>query len=401
MMRDRRVRVLLLTGSGAFSIGQGLYGTLAIVYALNVVHVSTTGVGTAFSAAGVAGLIAILPAGYVADSFNIKATAVVVSGLLAVTLALLALARDFPSLVLVVCLITILEKGNSVIRQTMISHLVSSQHRVRAQAEIRTAFNAGFAIGAAATAPVLATSSPAAFRLTLAAAAALYLVTCAVSALLPHTPNPRRESLPRAFVAIKDRRFVTISLVNSVLSLHISLLEVAIPLWVVTRTSVSGSLVGVLIVINTVLTIGLQVPLSKGSETVAGGRRALVRSSVMGFVATVLFGVSGIPDGVGLEIGLLVAGVGVLTACEVIQSAGSWGVSFGLSPIEHRGRYLAVFAYGSAIQGAVGPVLVSVLFVLFGGVGWVLLGAVMLLGGLAMRWVIPAAQPPAAEPVAR
>jgi hypothetical protein len=51
----------------------------------------------------------------------------------------------------------------------------------------------------------------------------------------------------------------------------------------------------------------------------------------------------------------LVLGVLLLTAGELRQSAASWQLSFALAPESERGRYLAVFSLGKAVDRLSGP----------------------------------------------
>jgi sugar phosphate permease len=388
-MSPTRIRALLLMGSGSFSVGQGLYLTVSVVYFHSVVRVGTDQLGAILSAAGVLAMIAVLPAGYLADSASTKLVSIGVSCTLALALVAVEAANSYPGLFVAVCLVGVLEKGNSVVRQTMISHLVPPEDRVRVQAWVRTAFNVGFAVGAALASPVLAMNSRPGYRYLLLAAAACYAGTAVFTALLPDPPRSRRESLARAFVAVRDRRFVAVALLSGILGIHVSLLDVALPLWLIERTDAQRSLLGPLIVLNTELTVALQIRLSRSSNTVTGSCRTLQRSAGFCLLACGLFVVSDRTHG-AVTTAVLFAAIAMLTLFEIMQSAAAWGLSFALSPVESRGRYLAVFSYGASAQSVVGPLLVTVVILRFGWAGWAAVAAVVLLAVGLMRMLAPA-----------
>lgn len=387
-MTTAGVRRLVLAGSGLFSIGHGMYLTVSVVYFLTVVHIAPGQVGTALSAAGVLAMIAVLPAGYLADSYSTKLISMCVSAALALALVAVEQARGYPSLLVAVCLLGLLDKGNSVVRQTMISHLVPQQERVQLQAWMRTAFNVGFSAGAAIASPVLAMNSATGYRMLLLAAAGCYAGTAITTALLPNPPRTRREGLLRAFVALGDRKFVAVALINGVLGIHITLLDVALPLWLIERTDAPRTLLGPLMVLNTVLTVALQVRLSRSSNTVSGACSALTRSSGFCLLSCALFALSAHTRG-AWTYAMLIGAIVMLSIFEIIQSAAAWGLSFALSPLASRGRYLAVFAYGASIQSAIGPALVTAAILRMGWSGWAAIAGVVVLAVAAMWALAP------------
>jgi hypothetical protein len=162
------------------------------------------------------------------------------------------------------------------------------------------------------------------------------------------------------------------------------MLKVGIPLWLVRRTSVTPSVMGVLFTLNTAIVVALQVRASRGTSRVAGAARAYVRGGVSILAACVLFALAaGVPTAVAVV--LLVAAVCALTLAELFGSAAEWGVSIGLSTEELRGRYLGVFSTGSSLQQAAGPAIVTLALVHLGRGGWIVMGTVLLVVALALN----------------
>lgn len=386
-MTTSSIKRNMFAASCAFSLGQGLYMTIAVVYAIKAVHVRAEGVGFIFSFAGLLALGITLPSGYISDRFNTKRLSIVMSVLMTIALLAVAAARGYVVLLIFVGLSGALVQANSVIRKSMISHLVTAQERVTVQAWVRSAYNAGFAVGAAISGAVLAVNSAAALRWLIVGAAGCYLMMGVATYRLP-SPSQPTAGQRNPFVALSDRRYIYVTLVNAILSLHITVLDVAIPLWIIQETDAPTVMVGVLLVINTVQTVILQVRLSRSSDNISGAIAAMVRSSGLFVAACLLFMVSRFTTGYGTD-GLLIGAVLVLTLCELLQSAGSWGLSFGLAPAEARGRYLAVFGYGTALQSAIGPTAVTFALTRLGAWGWLLLAALLVAGGMLIQVVRP------------
>jgi hypothetical protein len=154
---------------------------------------------------------------------------------------------------------------------------------------------------------------------------------------------------------------------------------VALPLWIAHRTDAPAWLVGALMVLNTVLVVLGQVRASRGSETVPGAAAAIRRSGWLLLVACLVFAVSG-------HVVALVVGVIVLTVAEMLHSAGSWGVSFGLAPEDKQGQYLGAFTMGTRIYDTVGPGLVTAMTLGAGPPGWVALGVLYLVLALSLSY---------------
>ena len=58
---------------------------------------------------------------------------------------------------------------------------------------------------------------------------------------------------------LRDRRYTGLALLNVAVALHDSMLRVAMPLWIITRTSVPPAITGPLFALNTFLVAFLQV----------------------------------------------------------------------------------------------------------------------------------------------
>jgi hypothetical protein len=98
--------------------------------------------------------------------------------------------------------------------------------------------------------------------------------------------------------------------------------------------------------------------------------------------------------GEGAAIALLVIGLILHTATEMLASAGEWLVSIELADDAHRGKYLSVFSLGGSLQDALGPTIVTAVLSLGSAWLWPTLAALvctgtMLSAAVARRSVLP------------
>jgi hypothetical protein len=145
---------------------------------------------------------------------------------------------------------------------------------------------------------------------------------------------------------------------NAVLLLHDSLLFILIPLWVVQRAGLAPTVSSILLLLNTVLTVLLQVYVSKFAKGVGGALR-LLRWSVTALIAAGLL--LGLADG-GTRwvlIAMLAGAVALLTVGENLHSVAGWELSFLLADPDRRAQYFSLFSLGYTAQLIVGPLLMT------------------------------------------
>lgn len=393
----------LLLGGALFSLGRGAYTTASVVFFTHSFGMTIGQVALALSVAGVAAVAVGVPAGWLADRCGARRVAVILVSCLGLVVVALPIAGSFPALLAFVVVLGALDRSISVVRRAMISHVMGSESRVRIQAWMRSVANVGVSIGALAAAPALAVGTRGAFTVLCFGVAGCYAATVLATTRLPKTSilesKPEEtgdEAEPASNARQRIGAFVTLGLVNGLLTLHNSVLKIALPLWVVEHTDAPRWTVSALIVVNTVLTVLFQVAASRGSGDVRGAGRSLAMSGVFTAAACLLVGVSGGMDA-GWAITLLVCATVVLTAGELFQSAGEWGLSFGLAPAHAQGRYIGAFSFGSALHDGLGPLLVVSIGFLAAGdgplpIGWMILAVLLLAAGTAVPPLRRAAQ---------
>ncbi len=394
----------LFLGTFAYALGRGMYSTGSIVFFTLSFELSVQQIGLALSGAGIAAFCSAMPAGFLADRWGPRPMAIVVPLVQALLLTPLLFSGSYLVVLPVVIALGAAERVNSIARRTLVSHVMGKSMRVRTQAYLRSVANTGMSLGALAVVPLLAVGTRSAFLLLVGVTIGAYLLVAVTTTRLPgrskldpslfvsdgchqgHQPSAQEPRPERRRLAA----FTALGLLNGLFALHISILEVGLPLWVTKHTDAPPWMVATLAFTNTVLAILLQVTASRGSSTVLGAARALMVSALFTALACVLFATTASASGALLVVTLFVATV-VLTSGELLQSAGEWGLSFGLAPGHAQGRYIGAFSVGTTVQDIVGPTLVAAVAIAYVPGGWLIISALLLVGAALVipmtRWV--------------
>lgn len=383
-------------------VGTGLWAGAATLYFIYVAHLSVAQIGVLMGLSGVLGIAGPPLAGRLADRFPV--TRILVVAQLARGAALLALLTtdDYALLVLFSALGSLPDRASSVLTKLFAAR-VAGPERIRYQAIQRTAVNIGWAVGAAGAAAALTVGTTASYQALLLANVASYLVIGALTLRCAEPPAPSltvaASGLPATRTGTatpwRDRRYLAFTGSEIWLFLDDSILQVGFPLWIVHATDAPVGLAPLVLVLNSVLVIALQVPLSRFGETSAAARRLLVPIGAAFLTGGVALAASAGGGPWFATAAVLVAAV-AFTLAEILHSLASWELSVALAPGEAQGAYLGVHGLAQSAQRSVGPVVVGVA-VSVGPIAWPVLGATLVAACLAQhRLVRPAAALPAA-----
>lgn len=381
------------------SAANGLFLTSSAVFFVKVVGLTAGEVGIGLSVAGLAGFLATVPAGRLADRYGAGRLLALGYAALALLFAGYPLVRGFAPFVVMASLISIGEITGSPLRAAVMHALLPPEETVRTRAQVRSAYNAGFLAGAAVAGLALGSTGYPAFWAVCGTTAVAQAVCVAVvlSLRVPVPPAGEARSRPPIGSALRDYRFVGLTVGNGLLELHLTVLTVGAPLWIVSHTDAPASLASALMITNAVVVLLLQVRASRGAETVPGSARLLRRAGLLLAAGCAVCATSRYAGPV-VAAALLAAGVVLLALGEIAQAAGGWGLSFALAPPGRQGEYQGVFALGRGVQQFLGPGLVTALLVGVGAPGWLLLAALFGLTGLLCSRLAARAAPAVARP---
>jgi hypothetical protein len=355
------------------AVGTGLFLSSSMLFFTRVAGLRAGLVALGLSLAGLAALAGAVPLGRLGDRFGHRRVWVILTVVQAAAFAAYPLVRSFAMFAAVAAVAALGEVGTSPIRGAYLAQIAGPAQRVRARAYNQAICNAGFAAGALGAGVALATGTRAAYVTLVLGNAASYAISAVVILTLPVRPSGRQTRAAHPLAVFRDRPYLAVCALNGLLMTYGAVLTVGLPLWIVRRTQAPAWAVAGAFLLTTVLAVTLQVPASRGANAVPGAARAIMRAGGFLFVACLLFASAGRLGAAGA---LLVLGAGcvLLTAGEVLQSAGAWGLAYGLAPEGRHGEYLGAFAMGTRVYDTVGPVLVSTLVLGLGPAGWVLLG---------------------------
>jgi MFS family permease len=366
---------ILATGIAVDAVGRGLFLAGSVVFFTREVGLTAGQVGVGLSVAGLVGLVAGYPVGLVADRLGARRTLMALHLYRAVALAAYTLVDSFPGFVVVAGLVAIAAGSTVPVLQTLVGETVKPEQRVTTMGYLRAVQNAGFAIGGLLAAAAIGIDTRTAYVVLILVNAGSFVVSAAMVRLLPRTTAGQRAPGAGTLAALRDRPFLVLTACNGVLLLHTTLLAVGVPLWILLHTHLSPVVVAGVFVMNTVLAVGLQVPVSATAKTLPGSGTAFRRGGLALALCCLLLVASGYRDG-SVAVALLALAVIALTFGEMLQAAAAWSVGFALAPEAQRASYLSVLGMGTSAQSMAGPVIVT------SAVGAGVWGMVLLAGGL-------------------
>ncbi|WLW53769.1 MFS transporter [Streptomyces sp. YU58] len=371
------------------SVGDGAFYVTSALYFTHVVGLAPARVGLGLTLGWAVGSLVGVPLGRLADRRGARGTAVLLALATGLAVASFLVVRDFVPFVLAACAYASAQSGLAAARQALLAGLVSAGERTGLLAHLQSTLNAGLAVGAGLGGLALHAGTEAAYLGVFALDAVSFLV-CA--GLLTRVPAVRgRVAAVRARVpgkrhgtsVVRDRPYVLLTLLNTVLLLRMPLLSLGLPLWIAERTDAPTWLVSVLFVLNTGAVMLFQVRMARGIDGRASATRAVRRSGWVMLAACAVFALSA-GASPWVAVAVLTVGAVLQVIAEMGQSAGSWQLSFDLAPAERIGEYQGFFGTGVTVARTLGPLVLTSLVVGWGTPGWLLLGAATLGASYAM-----------------
>ncbi|MCL7427849.1 MFS transporter [Streptomyces sp. YS415] len=368
------------------TLGQGLWMALSAIYATTVLDLTPGQFGVGVGIAAGMALAVSTPTGLLAD--RVGPRSVQIWSFLALgplTAALLAV-NGFAQYVVVLSVQAVAYSASRSARMAMVAGLFPAAERVSVRAYLRATSNVSVSVGAALAGLLLVVDSDQAYRLAVVFNAATYLVTGLLTLLLPAVPAQPARPGP-ALIVLRDRPYLAFIALDGLLSMHNLLLDVVLPLWILHHTDAPRWTIAAILLTNTVTVVLLQVRAARGTDEPRAAARASRSGSLCLAVACLVFaatgGVSAAVAGALLLLGALAHVLG-----EMRQSAGSWGMSFGLAPEHAQGQYQGTYAMGADLGKMIAPALLTWLVIEHGTLGWISMAVGFVLIGAAIPAVV-------------
>jgi Major Facilitator Superfamily len=361
--------------SAVIAVGGGTFLTGSVVFFTHVLRLSPLQIGTGLSIAGLVSLFASMPLGALADRVGGQRAWVVGAVAEAVGFLAYPVARSFLAFVLVMILTGLADTFANAGRTIYTADAIAPEHRVRTMAFARAYLNVGFTIGAGLGAAALAADSTAALVAMVLLNAAVLLVNAVMVARLPAAPAVQHDGVKRSRLAVlRDVPYLWLSILLGVLWFHGVIFNEIIPLWAITHTDAPKPLLGALFALNTVMAVTLQVPATRGADSLPGTVRLLRWGAWATAIACPIAALSGMTHG-WLTIAVLATAVALTTATELWTSAAQWYFQTEIPPAAHRGAYVGTGRMVVSAARMIAPAGLTLLAIQTGGWGWWLIAA--------------------------
>jgi hypothetical protein len=379
--------------------GNGAWNSAAVLYFTVVSGLSAGQIGLLLGVAGLVGIAGSPIAGRLAERFPVRAILTACHAVRVLTLCAVPLCHGFGPLLAVTTATTVCDRASKTM-EILFATQVAGDQRATYRALTRVVMNAAFALGAGLAALTVAIGSQTAYNtlvmadgLSYIAVAALVLRTsrraperspAGVGAASVAGPGPGPGARPRGRNPWRDPGYLVFVTLDIFLNLDDAVLMVGLPLWAVTHTDAPHAVIPAVLVINTLMVVFLQMPVSSRVVGTRPAARAAAWYGValLGGCALTAAAASGGPALAAVT--LLLAAV-VVTIAELVRSLASWELAVSLAPAGAQASYLGVAGMAQAIERSAGPVVLSTAVMAAGPVGWLGLGAVVTGLGVVQR----------------
>jgi MFS family permease len=387
-------------------VGRGIFLTVTVLYFTLIVGLAPHEVAIVLGAASAAGVLSSLAGGWLADRTSARRLLVVLSVVDGVGLICYVFAHDFASALVIAVVVGAVEQAANSTRMAIIARAFDGESRVHARAVLRTVTNVAIAVGSGVGALALLAGTADAYRWIIVGAGVMYLAGVTRLVKLPsYVDAPTRPRVPAtastgtrvatdaaarrtrsAHSPWRDPRYLGLTALSAIFGMQFGVGEVGVPLWIANDTTAPEVLVAVVLILNTVIVVLFQVPLSRGTHDLRrAGRVSAVAAWLMAAACLVYAAAAGLPAGFAIAV-IVIASIAHAFA-EVLSQAGGWGLSFELADPLRAGTYQGVFSMGYSLGAMVSPLFVTSTALTLGLGGWAILGAVFLASGLG-TWAI-------------
>ena len=372
-----------------FALGEGTFMTGSAVFFTQIVGLSAAQVGLGLTLAGVASFLAAVPMGKLVDRIGPKKAWAVSSVGQAAMFSVWPFITDFQGyLAMAIGMEVIGSLGGAAYGAYTIDVLPPAE-RVKSRAYMYSALNVGFTLGSLVGGIALAFDSDEVLRAVPWFTAGVFLVNAVAVSRLPRASHDMRTAEDRKVKVpgpgpLRNWGWLLTTFFTGVLWTIQVLLNIVIPLWLVTETDAPRVLLAFLFGTNTVMCIFLPMAASRGVKDVPTALKA-VRISATFFVVSCVITLA-THDTVGwVTIALVWLGHVTVTGAELYLSAGSWSFEAELMDPRQRGAYQGAAELSGTAGKVWAPALYTFLAMSWGASGWLVIAGIIVVATVLLH----------------
>ncbi|MFG3705841.1 MFS transporter [Micromonospora sp. NPDC047670] len=370
------------------ALASGLFYTVSAVFFTRVIGLTVTTVGLGLTVAGAVGVAGAFGAGYLADRVGAHRLMVAATAGQGLALLAYAAAASTATFITVACAAVGLRAVQGTARAALIASRFTGADRVSVRAGLSVVTNVFIGLGTCLAAVALLADTDAAYTAGLLTAGAVVLLSCAPLLPVLRLPGPVARAGNRAHELgrpgrspLRDPTYLGVAALNAVLTMHLGLQTVGVPLWIITRTDAPPVTVSLLLALNTTLVALFQVRAARGTHDIRTAARGVAAGGSLLAGACALYATAAV-GGSGLAVLLLVLAALAHTAGEMWAEAGSWGLAYELADPDAAGAYQGVNQTSVAVGAMLAPLVVTATALEHRTVGWAVLGSTFALAGV-------------------
>lgn len=382
---SRRSEVVLHTVTLVNALGNGLFTVVGTLFFVQVLGMSPVRMGAGLAMAAALGLAVSVPVTRALDGRSLRAAYGALLLVQAAAMALLPSARSFGVFVAVLALGAAGQKSARAVNNALIGQ-VAGARRAEVRAVSRSVNNLGTAGGALLSSAAVVSGTDRAYELLVYADAVTFVLAAALVPAVRTTARLAASGTGRYGSALRDPRYLTVTVADGVMCLEYFVLTLVLPLWVVGHTSAPRAVVPALFALNMLLVAFCQLRISRRARTIPTAARS-VRVSGAVFLVSLAALLLAAQMPVVPAVALLVAGVGLHSVGEMYHAAGASELSYGLAPEERMTEYQGVFGLGMGVAETVAPYVLVVACLEGGWAGWAGLAVLLAATGAALPFL--------------
>ncbi|MEN3358122.1 MAG: hypothetical protein V7637_2104 [Mycobacteriales bacterium] len=367
----------MLTALGIDALGSGLYLPLSLIYFTLVSRIPLADVGFALSASNAVTLMVPLISGICADRFGPRRVVVVAQLLQAAGFCAYLAVHSLPTLLVATLVVGCGERTFWTTVYTLIAQSRSDGQLDTWYARVSVIRNLGLGAGTLLSGVALSIDSRPVYQGVVVANVLSFLVAAGLLGRFGADAvrsGPRERTAGGYRTILRDRPFLAFTATNVAYSLCLTIVTVAMSVYVVDGLQGSGWLVGVLFAVNTGLIIVAQ---SRVTRAVAAARRTRVLAGAGALWVVWALSLAAAPLLPRAALApYLIAGIALFTLAEMMQSPTSTALAAAVGEGRIQGRYMAVYGYGYQLAKIIAPTLFAQLYGVRTALPWLVLAAI-------------------------